>query len=93
MLSNTFEASLQQVNPKLTLPYWDFTIESSSSGATSNSKTDQSSKKSCNKTPLLQPSWFGTSDPEDFMVGVCVCCFVCMLGGGVHARSGEYTVV
>ncbi|CAM9241247.1 unnamed protein product, partial [Hapterophycus canaliculatus] len=27
LISNTFEFSLQAVNPKLSLPYWDWTID------------------------------------------------------------------
>ena len=82
-LSNTFEASLQQVNPKLTLPYWDFTIESSSSSA---SVDEEGGVPFANgsRTPVLQPSWFGTSDPKDNMVGRSSSCiaifFFC--GGG-----------
>lgn len=64
LLSNTFEYSLQQVNPKLTLPYWDFTIESSTAGGSEGENILESQMK----TPVLQESWFGTVDPEDNMV-------------------------
>ena len=67
LLSNTFEFSLQQVNPKLTLPYWDFTIESSSTGAAAYEDLDDVFGSSI-KTPLFQDSWFGTTDPETNMV-------------------------
>ncbi|CAN0324516.1 unnamed protein product, partial [Laminaria digitata] len=30
LITNTFEFSLQLVNPKLTVPYWDFTMETTS---------------------------------------------------------------
>ncbi|CAN0536085.1 unnamed protein product, partial [Laminaria digitata] len=30
LITNTFESSLQLVNPKLTVPYWDFTMETTS---------------------------------------------------------------
>ena len=65
LITNTFEYSLQAVNPKLTLPYWDFTIETSSAGDEGFDSTDAQSQT---KTPLLQASWFGTRDPEDNMV-------------------------
>lgn len=67
LLSNTFEHSLQQVNPKLTLPYWDFTIESSSAGAAAAEGLDNMFGSEI-KTPLLQESWFGTTDPATNMV-------------------------
>lgn len=63
MLSNTFEYSLQRVNPKLTLPYWDFTIEKSSSGGNTPDKIEPQSE-----SPILQEEWFGSNDPEDGMV-------------------------
>lgn len=63
LISNTFEFSLQVVNPKLALPYWDFTIETSSSADPVYDRNVPYTR-----TPLLQPSWFGTYDPEDHMV-------------------------
>ncbi|CAM9668790.1 unnamed protein product [Ascophyllum nodosum] len=63
LLTNIFERSLQIVNPKLSLPYWDFTIEASSSRETKYDPSDPTSR-----TPLLDPSWFGTFDPNDQMV-------------------------
>lgn len=66
VLSNTFEASLQTVNPKLTLPYWDFTIETSSAGASG----DTSAYQSQTKTPIFQESWFGSVDHTDDMVSM-----------------------
>lgn len=64
MLSNTFEASLQAVNPKLTLPYWDFTIETSSTGGHLGQQEPQ------RFSPMLTPEYFGDVDEEDHMVGV-----------------------
>lgn len=64
MVSNTFESSLQAVNPKLTLPYWDFTIESSSSGGAGLGLPNAA----LHKSPLFQESWFGTVDPKDDQV-------------------------
>ncbi|CAB1107536.1 TYR [Ectocarpus sp. CCAP 1310/34] len=58
MLTNTFEYSLQQVNPKLTVPYWDFTIEYV------EAETDGDDEIKIN-SPLFQESWFGTADPVD----------------------------
>ncbi|CAM9999705.1 unnamed protein product, partial [Ectocarpus fasciculatus] len=63
VISNTFEASLQTVNPKLTLPYWDFTIETSSSGSNGEDAFQPQTK-----SELFQESWFGTVDPTDNMV-------------------------
>lgn len=63
VLTNTFEYSLQAVNPKLTVPYWDFTIETSSSSDTVYDPTSPYTR-----TPLLDASWFGTADLEDGMV-------------------------
>lgn len=66
IISNTFEYSLQKVNPKLTLPYWDFTIESSSAGGIFGESTvDQPQVNS----EIFQESWFGTVDHSDDMVG------------------------
>lgn len=62
MLSNTFEASLQAVNPKLTLPYWDFTIETSSTGGHLGQQEPQ------RFSPMLTPEYFGDVDEEDHMV-------------------------
>lgn len=67
LISNTFENSLQQVNPKLTLPYWDFTIESSTAGIAANEHLDDMFGSKI-KTPLLQESWFGIADPTTRMV-------------------------
>ena len=71
LLSNTFEFSLQLVNPKLTLPYWDFTIETT---AAANVAYDQ--KQPFTRTELLSPSFFGTSDLDDYMVRGLISGFV-----------------
>ncbi|CAM9212040.1 unnamed protein product [Hapterophycus canaliculatus] len=63
IVSNTFEASLQAVNPKLTLPYWDFTIETAA-GESGDGSVEQPQTKS----PLFQDSWFGSVDPTDDQV-------------------------
>ena len=51
----------QKVNPKLTLPYWDFTIEEQDAELSFNDNLKIDS-------PLFQESWFGSSDPEDNVV-------------------------
>lgn len=65
MMSNTFEYSLQLVNPKLTLPYWDFTIESSEEFKSRDGVDDTEPQR---QSPLLQPSWFGGTDSSDYQV-------------------------
>ncbi|CAM9814374.1 unnamed protein product [Ectocarpus fasciculatus] len=62
LISNTFEYSLQRVNPKLTLPYWDFTIEDSEAEIS----IDDDDVKII--SPLFQESWFGSTDPDDNIV-------------------------
>ena len=52
----------QKVNPKLTLPYWDFTIEDYESRMSNH---DGGFKIT---SPLFQESWFGSADPEDNVV-------------------------
>lgn len=64
MITNIFEYSLQLVNPKLTVPYWDFTIETSSWNT-----EPYDILRPTSKSPLLQPSWFGTYDEDDYVVG------------------------
>lgn len=49
----------QRVNPKLTMPYWDFTIEELEA---ENSGDDD---ELILNPPLFQESWFGTADPVD----------------------------
>ncbi|CAM9834525.1 unnamed protein product [Ascophyllum nodosum] len=60
LLTNTFEYSLQIVNPKLTLPYWDFTIESSTLGGNTEGITEPQTN-----SPLFTSEWFGRNDPDD----------------------------
>lgn len=66
LLTNTFEYSLQQVNPKLTVPYWDFTIEGSVIG---DSGKNDIVDLLLDESPIFQESWFGTFDRRDNMVG------------------------
>eukprot|EP00904_Undaria_pinnatifida_P007010 jgi/Undpi1/3439/HiC_scaffold_16.g06812.m1 len=63
LITNTFEFSLQLVNPKLTVPYWDFTIETTSAA---NVAYDPALPYT--KTELLSPEWFGSADLEDNLV-------------------------
>jgi len=52
-LTNAFELSLQSVNPAVTLPYWDFTIEGTAGLPVSES-------------PIFTPEWFGSiPTPKD----------------------------
>ncbi|CAM9588108.1 unnamed protein product, partial [Hapterophycus canaliculatus] len=64
MITNTFEASLQSVNPKLALPYWDFTIEGSSAGGIFGESVSSAQTVS----EVFSPSWFGSYDERDYMV-------------------------
>ena len=63
LVTNTFEFSLQLVNPKLTVPYWDYSIETTAAAGTAYDPNFPLSR-----TELLSPSWFGTVDFEDYMV-------------------------
>lgn len=88
ILSNTFEYSMQLVNPKLTLPYWDFTIETSTSAS---QEYDPSKPETMSE--LLHESWFGSADPNDHMVSSCQGSVrdggkYCTWGGGgcIHVR-------
>ena len=80
LVSNTFEFSLQLVNPKLTLPYWDWTIEEVE--AERNSEDGSLDIKS----PLFTADWFGTADPTDWVVSVVV------LLKNIHANSELSTI-
>ncbi|CAM9494069.1 unnamed protein product [Ectocarpus sp. 6 AP-2014] len=64
VITNTFEYSLQRVNPKLTVPYWDFTIDGSSAGGIFGESV--SSAETYSK--VFTPEWFGTYDEEDNML-------------------------
>lgn len=63
MISNTFEYSLQKINPKLTLPYWDYTIEMSTSGGNDGVVEEPQAS-----SPIFKEDWFGKTDPHDFQV-------------------------
>lgn len=57
-----FSSHEQRVNPKLTLPYWDFTIEEAEAANSGENN------KIVIDSPLFQDSWFGTADPNDHTV-------------------------
>lgn len=63
LLTNTFEYSLQLVNPKLTLPYWDFTFESSTMGGASEDVNEPQSH-----SEMFTPKYFGSHDGSDQQV-------------------------
>ena len=63
LITNTFEFSLQLVNPKLTVPYWDFTIET-----TTATDLEYDPSQPNTRTELLSPSWFGSADLGDGLV-------------------------
>lgn len=65
MLTNTFEYSLQRVNPKLTVPYWDFTVETSTSNG-----LDADTPEPQSYSPMFTSEYFGSADPEDHQVRV-----------------------
>ena len=56
-LTNIFEASLRSINPAVTLPYWDFTIEGQ---AIQNLNENPSYMLQI--TPVFTDTWFGSTD-------------------------------
>lgn len=56
-ITQTFEAALRAVDPSVTLPYWDFTIE----GQQIN-EADESPSYFLEITPFLTDKWFGSTD-------------------------------
>ena len=63
LITNTFEHSLRLVNPMMSVPYWDFTMETT---AATDLEYDASQPNT--RTELLRPDWFGSVDLEDHMV-------------------------
>ena len=59
-ITNSFEASLRAVNPTVTLPYWDFTIEG-------QQIVDEGESPSyfLEISPFLSDTWFGSVDEFD----------------------------
>ena len=64
MVTMMFESSLQAVNPKLSLPYWDFTIEAD----TIDNEYDGDYTKLREASDLWTSEWFGSVDNADFQV-------------------------
>lgn len=56
-LTNTFEASLRSINPAVTLPYWDFTIEGQMI-----ENADEIPSYMLQITPVFSDTWFGATD-------------------------------
>ena len=88
MMTNTFEFSLQVVNPKLTVPYWDFTIESSTAGGNAEDIMEPQ-----DSSPLFAADWFGRHDPDDLMVGHSGTRYLVYLNAfsAGNPSSGEFT--
>uniref|UniRef100_A0A6C0KJH1 PKD domain-containing protein n=1 Tax=viral metagenome TaxID=1070528 RepID=A0A6C0KJH1_9ZZZZ len=59
-ITQTFEAALRSIDPSVTVPYWDFTIEG-------QQITDADAKPSyfLEITPFLSDEWFGSVDEND----------------------------
>jgi hypothetical protein len=56
-LGNSFEASIRSIDPKVTVPYWDFSIEGE---AVSRAGKTPSYMKEV--TPVFSDDWFGDVD-------------------------------
>ena len=56
-ITQTFEAALRAVDPSVTLPYWDFTIEGQQI-----KDADESPSYFLEITPFLNDKWFGSTD-------------------------------
>lgn len=59
-LSLRFEQSLQSVNPYVSLPYWDVTIDHHRIETSENGNFE----KALFESELWQPDWFGSTDPN-----------------------------
>lgn len=64
MVTLMFEQAMQLVNPKLALPYWDFTID----GHLVESLYEDDYSHLRDVSDLWTPEWFGSVDPVDFQV-------------------------
>jgi len=63
-LTLMFEQSLQMINPALTVPYWDYTYESSFIDTYYSGDLNMLWKTS----PIFRPDWFGDTHNEEFTV-------------------------
>ena len=59
-LTNSFEASLRSVDPSVTLPYWDFTIEGQVI-----TNLDKNPSYMLEITPVFTDEWFGSVDTDN----------------------------
>ncbi|CAM9286294.1 unnamed protein product [Phaeothamnion confervicola] len=64
LMTNLFEQTIQLINPKISLPYWDYTIEDWTiqrdyDGVYANLQI---------ASPMFLPTWFGSADKADNMV-------------------------
>lgn len=73
MVTMMFENSLQLVNPMLSLPYWDFTIE----GAVIDREFGGDYTRLTEASSLWTADWFGGVDKRDYQVAVVVVLVVC----------------
>ncbi|CAM9305494.1 unnamed protein product [Ectocarpus fasciculatus] len=64
MVTMMFENSLQLVNPMISLPYWDFTIE----GAVIDQEFGGDYTRLTEASPLWTADWFGGVDTTDYQV-------------------------
>eukprot|EP00595_Chromulina_sp_UTEXLB2642_P002508 CAMPEP_0196765442 /NCGR_PEP_ID=MMETSP1095-20130614/8865_1 /TAXON_ID=96789 ORGANISM="Chromulina nebulosa, Strain UTEXLB2642" /NCGR_SAMPLE_ID=MMETSP1095 /ASSEMBLY_ACC=CAM_ASM_000446 /LENGTH=510 /DNA_ID=CAMNT_0042123479 /DNA_START=713 /DNA_END=2245 /DNA_ORIENTATION=+ len=62
-ITNSFEASLRAIDPSVTLPYWDFTIEGQQI-----KEAGQSPSYFLEVTPFLSDEWFGSVDENDHII-------------------------
>lgn len=58
-ITQTFEAALRSVDPSVTLPYWDFTIEGQQI-----KDANESPSYLLEITPFLNDKWFGSTDED-----------------------------
>lgn len=70
MVTMMFENSMQLVNPMISLPYWDFTIEGGVVDTDEELGGDYTRLREA--SPLWTPDWFGGVDNEDYQVGFVV---------------------
>lgn len=72
MVTMMFENSMQLVNPMVSLPYWDFTIEGAVIDTDEEFEGDYT--RLAEASPLWTPDWFGGVDKHDYQVGFEMLC-------------------